>query len=93
MGMNTKFEAAGYAKREPRIAVRCEAVLVEEDGCALDVVITDVSREGFRLESDSELEIGSEVWLRVAKLAPVRALIHWTCGHEAGGVFLEPAAL
>lgn len=91
--MNSKFEAAGYAKREPRIAIRCQAVLVEEDGCALDVVITDVSRDGFRLESDSELEIGSEVWLRVARLAPVRALIRWTCGQEAGGVFLEPAAL
>ena len=93
MGLSSKFEAAGYAKREPRIAVRCEAMLVEEDGCALDVVITDVSRDGFRLESDSELEIGSEVWLKVAKLSPVRALIRWTCGHEAGGVFLEPAAL
>ncbi|HKX91041.1 MAG TPA: PilZ domain-containing protein [Sphingomicrobium sp.] len=93
MGVNRKIEAAGYARREPRITVRCEAVLVEEDGCALDVVITDVSREGFKLESRSELEVGSEVWLQVAKLAPVRAIIRWTCGNEAGGVFLEPAAL
>ena len=93
MGMNSKFEVAGYAKREPRIAVRCQAVLVESDGCSLDVVITDVSRDGFRLESQSELEIGAEVMLLVTKLAPVKALIRWTCGHEAGGVFLEPAAL
>ena len=93
MGMNSKFEAAGYAKREPRIAVRCQAILVENDGCSLDVVITDVSRDGFRLESQSELEIGAEVMLLVTKLAPVRALIRWTCGHEAGGVFLEPVAL
>jgi hypothetical protein len=93
MGVNKKIEAAGYARRGPRIAMRCEAVLVEEDGCALDVVITDVSREGFKLESRSELEVGSEVWLKVAKLAPVRAIIRWTCGYEAGGVFLEPAAL
>jgi hypothetical protein len=45
------------------------------------------------LQSRSELEIGSEVSLRVAKLDPVRALIRWTCGHEAGGVFLDPVAL
>ena len=93
MGMNGKFEAAGYAKRDPRIALRCEAVLVEGDGCTLDVVITDVSREGFRLESKSELEVGAEIMLLVTKLAPVKGLIRWTCGYEAGGVFLEPVAL
>src|SRR3954447_3032261 len=57
MKMDRKLSAAGYAKREPRIAMRAEAVLVEEDGCVLDVVVTDVSREGFRLESESELEV------------------------------------
>jgi len=93
MTMSSKIEAAGYAKRDPRIAVRCEAVLIESDGCTLDVVITDVSRDGFRLESDSQLEVGSEIMLLVTKLAPVKAMIRWTCGHEAGGVFLEPVAL
>ena len=85
--------AASYLKRDPRIAVRCDAVLIEGDGCTLDVVITDVSREGFRLESDSQLEVGSEIMLLVTKLAPVKATIRWTRGHEAGGVFLEPVAL
>jgi len=93
MTMSSKIEAAGYARRDPRIAMRCEAVLVEGDGCTLDVVITDVSRDGFRLESDSQLEVGSEVMLLVTKLAPVKAMIRWTCGHEAGGVVLEPVAL
>ena len=93
MTMSSKIEAAGYAKRDPRIAVRCEAVLIESDGCTLDVVIIDVSRDGFRLESDSQLEVGSEIMLLVTKLAPVKAMIRWTCGHEAGGVFLEPVAL
>lgn len=88
-----KFKAGSYLKREPRVSVREEAVLIEEDGCALDVVITDISREGFRLESRAELEVGAEVWLRVAKLEPVRAVIRWTRGTEAGGVFLEPVAL
>jgi hypothetical protein len=93
MTMSSKIEAAGYTQRDPRIAVRCEAVLIEHDGCTLDVVITDVSRDGFRLESDSQLEVGSEIMLLVTKLAPVKAMIRWTCGHEAGGVFLEPVAL
>jgi hypothetical protein len=93
MGMHSNIESASYLKREPRIALRCEAVLVEEDGCQLDVVVTDVSRDGFRLESESVLEVGSKVLLQVAKLSPVHGLIRWTRGHEAGGIFMEPAAL
>ena len=93
MRTNEKSTIASYLKRDPRIAVRCEAILVESDGCTLDVVITDVSRDGFKLESRSELEVGAEVMLLVSKLAPVKGLIRWTCGSEAGGVFLEPAAL
>jgi len=85
--------AGSYLKRDPRIAVRCDAVLIEGDGCTLDVVITDVSRDGFKLESRSELEVGTEVMLLVTKMAPVKALIRWTRGYEAGGVFLEPVAL
>jgi hypothetical protein len=85
--------AGGYHDRAARIALNCSAVLTEADACMLDVVIMDVSRDGFRLRSQSELEIGSEVMLRVAKRDPLRAQIRWTCGHEAGGVFLDPVAL
>ncbi|HEX6741993.1 MAG TPA: PilZ domain-containing protein [Sphingomicrobium sp.] len=93
MTKQVKLNAGGYHDREPRIAVRCEAVLVEQDGSALDVTITDVSRDGFKLESRSELEVGAEILLLVSKLQPVKAVIRWTCGYEAGGVFLEPVAL
>jgi hypothetical protein len=87
------LQTGAHRDRAARIALNCDAVLTEADGCVLDVVVIDVSRDGFRLRSDSELEIGSEVLLRVAKRDPVRALIRWTCGHEAGGVFLDPVAL
>lgn len=80
-------------ERPPRISLRCDAVLTEADGCRLDVVILDVSRDGFRLQSRSELERGSEVMLQVAKSPPIRGQIRWTCGHEAGGVFLDPVSL
>ena len=93
MTKHVKLDTGGYQPREARIALRCEALLVEEDGCALDVTITDVSRDGFRLESRCELEVGSDILLQVAKLDPVKASIRWTCGYEAGGVFLEPVAL
>ena len=82
-----------YADRPARISLRCDAVLIEADGCRLDVVVIDVSRAGFRLQSRGELEPGAEVLLQVRKSPPVRALIKWTCGHEAGGEFLDPVAL
>jgi hypothetical protein len=82
-----------YIDRPARVSLRCNAVLTEADGCRLDVVIIDVSRNGFRLQSRCELERGAEVMLEVPKSPPVRAVIRWTCGHEAGGVFLEPVSL
>ena len=93
MTKHVKLTADGYQYRDPRVAVRSNAVLVEQDGCLVDVVITNVSRDGFRLESRCELEVGAEILLQVARLAPVKATIRWTCGCEAGGVFLEPVAL
>ena len=93
MNMDVNFLKGGYHDRPTRIDIRCDAVLTESDGCELPVMITDVSRSGFRLLSRAELEVGAEVLLRVPKLPPVRALIRWTCGHEAGGVFLDPVTL
>lgn len=81
------------AGREARVVLNCDAVLTESDGCTIDVVIIDVSKRGFRLRSCAELEIGSEVRLQMSKAAPVRGRIGWICGYEAGGVFLDPAAL
>ena len=88
-----RVKQSGYLSREPRVAVRYDAVLIEADGCELEVVITDVSRDGFRLETNAELEVGSEVLIRVGKREPVGALIRWTRGTEAGGVFVDPVAL
>jgi hypothetical protein len=93
MRMTAMRKERGYRDREARVSIRCDALLTESDGFELDVVIIDVSRNGFRLQSRAELEPDSEVLLQVEKLAPVKALIRWTCGYEAGGVFLEPVAL
>ena len=92
MAKDEKVTGGGYVGRDRRVAVRYDALLIEADGCELDVVIIDVSRDGFRLESNSELEVGGEVLIAVGKRPPVRAVIRWTRGLEAGGVFLESVA-
>ena len=82
-----------YRDRDPRVSVRCNAMLIEHDGCTVDVVIIDVSSTGFRLESLNELVAGEDVLLQSPKQHPVRARIQWTRGFEAGGIFLESVAL
>ncbi|HEU5482391.1 MAG TPA: PilZ domain-containing protein [Sphingomicrobium sp.] len=91
--MSTNLASCIDNGREARVTLNCDAVLTESDGCTLDVVIVDVSKGGFRLQSLAELEVGSDVLLHVHKLAPVRGQIRWTCGQEAGGVFLDPVSL
>lgn len=93
MDMSSKIQTGTDNDREARVSLNSAAVLTESDGCSIDVVILDVSRSGFRLRSASELETGAEVLLGVDKLPAVRAKICWSCGYEAGGVFLDPAAL
>ena len=93
MKMSTNLAACIDSGREARVTLNCDAVLTEADGCTLDVVIVDVSQHGFRLQSAAELEIGSEVLLAMHKVPAVRGQIRWACGHQSGGVFLDPIAL
>ena len=79
--------------REARVVLNCDGVLTETDGCTVNVLIVDVSQHGFRVQSHAELEPGSEVLLQMLKAPAVRGQIRWTCGHQAGGIFLDPIAL
>ena len=93
MKMSNDLAACIHTGREARVTLNCSAVLMEEDGSMLDVTIVDVSTNGFRLHSLAELEVGSEVSLQMAKVPAVGGEIRWTCGHQSGGIFLDPVAL
>jgi hypothetical protein len=93
MKMSTKLGDCIHSRRERRVMLNCAAILTEDDGFTVDVTIVDVSRDGFRLRSITELEIGSRVLLQMENVAPVRCEIRWSCGHEAGGVFLDPITI
>jgi hypothetical protein len=78
--------------RDPRVdtelpvRVHCEAGEFEAE-------LTNLSSDGFRLHSTGPLQAGWEVTLEAAKNFPVKALICWACGQDAGGVFAEPVSL
>ena len=81
-----------WLPRDPRVAVDFD-VRVRCEAGEIDAQIVNLSSDGFRLHSAGPLQVGWEVTLEAAKDFPVKALICWACGLEAGGVFAEPVAL
>lgn len=77
------------SERSPRIDVRLEGVLTMSDGVETPVIVTDVSVDGFRLESQDELLPDEMIRLQVGKGPSQNAQIKWVIGNEAGGVFLD----
>jgi hypothetical protein len=59
----------------------------------VDAEMINLSSEGFRLRSHDPLTAGVVVTLEAAGHDPVKALICWACGLDAGGVFADPVAL
>ncbi len=90
MNTSKKLGNCITTRRERRVTLNCEAILTEADGFNVDVTLVDVSKDGFRLRSLTDLEVGSKVTLQMHDAAAVRGQIRWICGHEAGGVFLDP---
>jgi PilZ domain-containing protein len=83
----------GRVERSARVVTNFDAVLIDSDGGRLDVIVTDISRGGFRLQTTETLAIGEDVCLEVPKYGAFSAQIRWAVGLSAGGVFLEPVQL
>jgi hypothetical protein len=81
-----------FAPRPPRVDIGFD-VLVRCAGGEFEARITNISARGFRVHSPRALEPGCEVSLQSGKLPPVRGLIRWAAGNDAGGSFMDVAAL
>lgn len=92
MKFDGQLEGREYRPRAVRVDVNYDAWLKLANG-DVPVQILNVSSDGLRLRSASSLEVGAEVLVAVAKLYPVRAIIRWNSGDEAGGQFVDPVAL
>ena len=87
-----KLEGREWAPRPTRIAAHYD-VLVESECGRTDAEVLNLSSAGFRLHSRDPLQAGLEVILAAPRAEPVRAVIRWANGLEAGGVFAEAVAL
>ena len=83
----------GQIKRGPRVATDLKAMLLRPDGTEIPVIISDISKDGFKLSSEAQLMIGERVDLCMPKTGDVPVQIRWALGGEAGGVFLAPLPL
>lgn len=52
--------------------------------------ISDLSINGFRLQSFMQLIVGADLWVMLPGFEGRRAQVLWTSGHEAGCVFERP---
>ena len=86
------LEGREWEPRELRVEAH-QHVLVHCAAGDLAARIVNLSSDGFRLLAESKLQVGWEVTLEAAGHDPVKALICWASGAEAGGVFAEPVAL
>ena len=68
-------------------------VRVHCSGGEVDAQMINLSSDGFRLRSHDPLQAGVVVTLEAVGHDPVKALICWACGLDAGGVFADPVAL
>ena len=86
------LEGQDWLPRDPRVDVGFD-VRVHCEAGEIEAQLLNLSSDGFRLHSANPLQVGWEVTLEAAKQFPVRALICWACGNDAGGVFEESVAL
>jgi PilZ domain-containing protein len=81
-----------WSPRRVRIDVDWLVVLESPAG-KVRAEILNVSARGFRLRAARALEAGSQVAILFAKDSPIDGIIQWVDGRNAGGVFVEAAAL
>jgi hypothetical protein len=87
-----RLEGREWQPRDVRVQAACEVTVHCLVG-DLPARIVNLSSEGFRLHAETALEPGWEVVLRTIGHDPVKAVICWASGQEAGGIFAEAVAL
>ncbi|MEA3031636.1 MAG: hypothetical protein QOG13_2961 [Sphingomonadales bacterium] len=73
-----------------RVPVELGAGLRQRGASGVSIQVMDLSTHGFRGATHLELQIGTDVWLRLPGLEPYHATVQWTKGHFIGCAFERP---
>jgi hypothetical protein len=91
----SRFPITDGRKAERRI-VNLAAALREEGATTFPVQVLDISTGGYKVQADTSLEEGTEVWLKLPGFEAKRSRVIWSKDNEAGCEFetgLHPAEL
>ena len=75
----------------PRVDVNEDGRLIDESGHSYNVLLVDISREGFRIKCDGTSVRPGTATLRVERYGDMPVEVRWTRRKEAGGIFLDRA--
>lgn len=78
------------ARKAERAQVDIGAGLRQRGAGAVTIQILDLSTHGFRASTHLELQVGTEVWLKLPNLEAWHAKVAWMNGHLVGCEFLRP---
>ena len=88
--------ACANGRKAERTSVEMGAGLRQRGASGVTVRILDLSTHGFRASTHLDLQIGSDVWLKLPGLEAMHAKVAWTSAHYIGCSFdrpLHPAVL
>lgn len=78
------------ARRAPRRIVNLAAALRDEGAVTSAARVSDISTGGCRIEAETPLEVGAQIWLKMPGLETKRSRIAWANGRICGCEFEIP---
>ena len=92
MDMSAQLHTEGVVegRKSSRAEVTVGAGLRQRGASGVTIQLLDLSTNGFRAATHLELEIGTDVWLRLPGLESLHSRVVWQRGHLLGGEFVRP---
>ena len=81
------FDATGELRRNVALTV---LVCRKDDSHHTVVVVTDISRRGCQLKTETPFEIGEAITLKHEVLGDLSAQVRWCCAGRVGLQFVRP---
>lgn len=77
-------------RQEERAAVQIPVALRTQGCNAFNADVSDISRNGFRVDTHIPIAVDSYIWLRLPGLSPLAARVAWAVGLTHGCRFVDP---
>lgn len=78
----------GWIGRKDRHAVAIDAVVHRSDGSQSPVILSNLSDQGCRIETEQEFRIGERLSIAIPRMGRVRAQVRWALPGSVGAKFL-----